>query len=111
MNDLQVNALHELSPVTSTHGYPTVSSTALSAADLAAATNGVILADNTRYLMVQVQDADVRVTFGGTTPTASVGIKLSAGAIVYLSRTEWNAAKWVRTSTDAILQVAQLGRL
>lgn len=109
---LQVNALHELSPILVAHGHPTVSDTALTASALAAAANGVTVDPNARYLMVQVQDADVRVTFGGTNPTSTVGIQIDKGQIVYLSKTEWARAKWIRAgSTDAVLQVAQFGRL
>lgn len=111
MNHFQVNALHELSPIVSAHGSPTVSSTALGAAELASAANGVQVQENARYLMVQVEGAEVRLTFGGTTPSATVGIKLPVGQIVYLSKAEWAVAKWVAPAGDAVLQVAQLGRL
>ena len=111
MNQLQVNALHELSPIASSYGYPTVSSTALDAAALAAAANGVTLAANTGYLMVQPTTNPVRVTFDGTTPTASVGIELAAGSITYLSRAMYKKAQFIRsTGSDSVLQVAQLSR-
>ena len=62
----------------------------------------------TRYIVLDVQDADVYVTYTGETPSASVGHKLYAGRSYTWSKKAAEAAKFLRTgSTDAVIAASQ----
>lgn len=97
------NLPHEFVPVVADHGVVDVTDTVL---DVDSST--VELNDKTGYIHVQVETAAVRLTFNGTTPSATVGFRYEAGVELILSRAEWLASKWIREgSTSAKLQVAQ----
>ncbi|MGA1375871.1 MAG: hypothetical protein ACO32S_04565 [Steroidobacteraceae bacterium] len=62
----------------------------------------------TNYVLVDVQDADVMVTFDGSTPTATNGHRYNSGAREYWSRQKAQAAKFIRQAgTDAAVQASQ----
>ena len=62
----------------------------------------------TRYIVLDVQDADVYVTYTGETPSASVGHKLYAGRSYTWSKKAAENAKFLRTgSTDAVIAATQ----
>lgn len=77
----------------------TVSSTAVG---FTAATYG-----DTNYALVYVDNADIRVFFGGGTPTASTGIPVSAGdEIILENKSEIERFLAIREGgTDAVLRV------
>lgn len=80
----------------------TVSNTAVSLASLAT------LHADTRVVEVGIEDAAVRLTINGTTPTATLGSTYPAGTVIRLSRQEADLAQFIRnTGTDAALQVRQ----
>lgn len=62
----------------------------------------------TQYLVIDVQNADVMVTFDGSTPSATNGHRLYAGTNATWSRQAATAAKFIRQgSTDAAIQASQ----
>jgi len=71
------------------------------------------LATDTQHILVQVNGADIRVTFdGSTTPTASVGFRFPSGSSAYWTRTMALKAKAIReASTDAVLELQELNYL
>ena len=72
------------------------------------ASMGVNLHASTNWVLVSVEDADVRFDPAGGTPTASVGQPLFDGDQVFISRAEALAGKWIRrASTNAILQITE----
>jgi hypothetical protein len=80
----------------------TVGSTA---ADLTAL---MTLHDDTRSVFITVEDAALRLTVNGTTPTATLGFNFVAGVGIRLSRNEVATGKVIRAGgTDAKIQVAQ----
>lgn len=73
----------------------TVSSTAVSFAS-------TFYNENTKFVFVDVQGADVMVTFDGSTPTASNGHLFKSGYMDFWSARRADAAKMIRSaSTDA----------
>jgi hypothetical protein len=78
----------------------TVSSTAVSLATTFDITTG--------YVLIDVQNADVMVTFDGSTPTSTNGHRYNSGAREFWSRQQAQAAKFIRqASTDAAVQASQ----
>jgi len=69
--------------------------TLLTTASLAGNTTGSF-DELTRYIVLDVQDADVRVTYDGTAPTASVGHILFAGRSYTWAVETANKAKFIR---------------
>lgn len=95
------NLAQELEPVVADHQ-------TLAVTDTATGTDSVAVAAECGHVQVQVETAAVRVTINGTTPTPTLGTRLTAGQLVLMSRAEWAASKWVREGgTSALLQVAQ----
>ena len=88
------------------HHQNTVSSTAELAVDWT-------LAADTQHVLVQVNNADLRVTFDGTTtPTASIGFRLTNGSCAYWTKTMATKAKAIReASTDAVIEFQELNYL
>jgi len=82
-----------------------VSSAAVTLLSLLAASD---LHQNTRAVLISIEDAAVRYTINGTTPTATLGFAAIAGQFIRLSREEADLAQFIRsTGTDSALQVAQ----
>ncbi len=71
------------------------------------------LNSNTTHVLVQVNDADLRVTFdGSTTPTASIGFRMPSGSCAYWTRQMMTKAKAIReASTDAVIEAQELNYL
>ena len=71
------------------------------------------LNSGTTHVLVQVNDAAIRVTMDGTTdPTASLGYRMPAGSSVYWTREMVSKVKAIReTSTDAVLEMPELNYL
>lgn len=88
------------------HKQRTVSSTAVDVLNWT-------LATDTEHLLIQVNGADIRVTFDGTTdPTASKGFRLPANSSAYWTRTMALKAKAIREgSTDAVIEAQELNYL
>lgn len=61
------------------------------------------------HALVQFNNADVRVTFDGTTPTASKGFLYVDGSTAYWTRQMLSGAKAIRTaSTDVVAEIQEL---
>ena len=97
-----------------TNLYPTPTSGVISMKMLTVSSSVVQLTDSytfdtlTRYIVLDVQDADVYVTYTGETPSASVGHRLYAGRSYTWSKKAAEAAKFLRTgSTDAVIAATQ----
>jgi len=88
------------------HKQNTISSTAELAVDWT-------LNASTQHVLVQVNNADLRVTFdGSTTPTATIGFRLTAGSCAYWTKTMATNAKAIReSSTDAVIEFQELNYL
>lgn len=86
-----------------THTQQTVSGTAVSVMPSP-------LNAGTTHVLVQINGADVRVTFDNTTnPTASVGFLMPAGTNAYWTNKLAANAKAIRTgSTDAVVEIQEL---
>jgi len=71
------------------------------------------LNSGTTHVLVQVGDADLRVTFdGATTPTASIGFRMPSGSSAYWTRQMVTTAKAIReASTDAVIEAQELNYL
>lgn len=69
-----------------------------------------ILAD-TRHVMFQVGVASIRVTFDGSSPTASKGFEYIAGSSGYLTRQMALAMKAIGVSATATLESQELNYL
>lgn len=62
----------------------------------------------TQKVLIAVEDAGLRFTVTGTTPTGTLGVPLSASTAVQLSRAEALACRLIRsTGTDSKIQVVQ----
>jgi len=71
-------------------------------------TDSYTFSNITRYITLDVQDADVYVTYTGETPSASVGHRLYAGRSYTWSANSAAAAKFIRTgSTSAVIAATQ----
>jgi hypothetical protein len=89
----------------SAHTQRTVSSTAVNVLNHT-------LQTQTAAALVQFNGADVRVTFDGTTPTASLGFKFTDGTSALWSRAMLTGAKGIRTaSTDVIVEIQEMNYL
>lgn len=63
--------------------------------------------DNTKVILIDVQDADCFVTFDGSTPSASNGVRLYAG-----EKYPWHVemarkAKFIRASADLTIRAVE----
>jgi hypothetical protein len=104
-----INALKPTAGATSLN--KTIADTAivvLTDTDLSAA------ADKTKagtiVVEVQVKTQPVWVNFHGETPSATTGIEIVAGTILYLSRSAWLNSRWLRsTANSATIVVQQFG--
>lgn len=67
---------------------------------------GALHAD-TRFVEISVEDDDLRLTVQGTTPTATLGRKVTEDSSRLMSRAEADACKLIRITTDAKIQVIQ----
>ena len=66
------------------------------------------LSDSTKYVWLDVQDADCFVTFDGSAPTTSNGHKLDAGEKYIWSKATARSAKFIRaTVTSAIVHASE----
>lgn len=64
---------------------------------------------DTTHVLVQFNGADVRVTFDGTAPTASLGFLYTNGSSAYWTRRFLVGAKAIRTAgTDAVAEIQEL---
>ena len=97
-----------------TNLYPTPTSGVTSMKMLTVSSSVVKLTDSytfdtlTRYIVLDVQDADVYVTYTDETPSASVGHKLYAGRSYTWSKKAAENAKFIQTgSTDAVIAATQ----
>jgi hypothetical protein len=67
------------------------------------------LQSGTTHALVQFNDADVRVTFDGTTPTTTKGFLYVNGSTAYWTRQMLSGAKAIRTgSTDVVAEIQEL---
>ena len=89
------------------HEALTVSSTAL---NLSSSISAGSLDSKTTHVLVQVEGANIRVTFdGATSPTANLGFQYVAGSSAYWSRNMFQMAKAIREGgADATLQIQEL---
>lgn len=63
--------------------------------------------ENTKFVFIDVQGADIMVTFDGSTPTASNGHLLKDGYNDFWSARRADAAKMIRAATtDAAVQAS-----
>jgi hypothetical protein len=61
----------------------------------------------TRYIVLDVQDADVRVTYDGVAPTASVGHRLFAGRSYTWAKETAEKAQFIAVSTSAKVHASE----
>ena len=80
----------------------TVSSSAVQLTD-----GGYTFSNLTRYVTLDVQDADVYVTYTGETPSDTVGHKLYAGRSYTWSLNAATKAKFISDGTDAVIAATQ----
>lgn len=60
--------------------------------------------DKTKMVMIQAQDAAIRMSTDGEDPTAIKGRLLSANDVVYISLRQANAAKFIRDgASDGVI--------
>ena len=99
-----------------TNLYPIPNGTSAIAADQALAVDDTAggvqfsaLHANTRYVMIDVQIANVRVTFDGSAPTATNGhILVASKGLLVLSASAARKAKFIEdTATDAVVHMSQ----
>jgi hypothetical protein len=64
--------------------------------------------DNTRAVIIDVQTANVMVTFDGSTPSATNGHDLIAGEKYTFHREMAKAAKFIRKTNDAVVHATEL---
>ena len=78
-------------------------------ADTAVALKDHTVSTSTTHVLVQFNNADIRVTFDGTTPTTTKGFLYRDGATAYWPVQLYNGAKGVRTAaTSVVLEVQEL---
>lgn len=88
-----------------THAQNTVSNSAEAVVDFT-------LSSGTTHVLVQFNGADARVTFDGTSPTATKGFVYKDGASAYWTRQMAVAAKAIRKdSTDVVVEIQELNYL
>lgn len=64
---------------------------------------------DTEVFLVQVNSADVWVSMHGEAPSATTAINLVVGTILEMSKSQWLAAKWLRSgATDSQIVALQL---
>jgi|TARA_R100000479_G_scaffold160172_1_gene97501 hypothetical protein len=61
----------------------------------------------TKYIVLDVQDADVFVTYDGTTPNANYGHRLYAGRSYTWSKIAATEAKFVAVGSNAVIQSSE----
>jgi hypothetical protein len=81
--------------------------TVTSSASLLTALLGTALHTKTDMVQIAVETDAVRMCPSGTVPTASLGAILYPGQIIELTRAEADAARVIRVTTNATLQVIQ----
>ena len=91
-------------PATTTEGPLTVSSTAITITSLI---SGAAWNAATDHVLVTVETDQLRIDPAGGTPTATKGHLHNPGAAFWLTRGEADAAKVIRVTTDAAIQVTQ----
>lgn len=68
----------------------------------------VVLHADTKFVLVKVESAPLRLTPDGTEPTAALGFSYPIAAEILLSRNEADAAKLIRDgAVNSAIQVAQ----
>ena len=68
---------------------------------------GYTFSNVSRYVTLDVQDADVFVTYTGETPSGTVGHRLYAGRSYTWSVNTAKAAKFIRAGVDAVIAASQ----
>ena len=66
------------------------------------------LVDGCEVLLVQNQGNDVYMTLHGDDPASGTGILIVANTIMEMSRAQWRASRWIRSTADATLIAFQL---
>tara|TARA_R110000803_G_scaffold33627_5_gene73535 strand:- start:3830 stop:4138 length:309 start_codon:yes stop_codon:yes gene_type:complete len=93
-----------------TNLYPQPNAT-IAGENLAVSTSAVQFAAfdaDTKYVMLDVQDDSVYITFDGSTPSASNGhIMLKEQGLIILKAQAAKAAKFLRVTTDSVVHVSQ----
>jgi hypothetical protein len=93
-----------------TNLYPIPNGT-IAGENLAVSTSAVQFAafdSDTKYVMIDVQDDSVYVTFDDSTPSATNGhIMLKEQGLIVLNAVAAKAAKFIRVTTDAVIHVSQ----
>jgi len=84
-----------------------VAGQSLTVSSSAVAMLATALAATTQKVVWDLQDDAAFVTFDGTTPTSSNGHKIASGTSGEWSRVTAEAAKWIRETTDARLQISE----
>lgn len=104
------NLAHNLRPLAGYFGKITVSSSAVSAADMVVPGGAALaVSDSCTHVLLQFEVANVRERADGTAPTTSVGRIRTAGDVEVIHVRDFNARKWIRDdSTDATIWVQQL---
>lgn len=97
-------------PLPGTHRALPVTGAASPLVTLVASSSPAALNANTDTVQLQADGADIRITFDGTNPTASVGYLLRQTDVPLLvSRGEADAAKVIAPSGAATLQLSEYG--
>lgn len=66
---------------------------------------------DTGIVQVQVKTQPVWVNFHGETPSATTGIELAVGTILYLSKSAWLSSRWLRsTGSSGAIVVQQFSK-
>jgi hypothetical protein len=60
---------------------------------------------NTAVIVAQCVGGDVRMTLNGTTPTASLGIRLVDGDMIELEASEFEVAKFILAASSPKLEI------
>lgn len=89
-----------------THKQNTISNTAEPVIDWT-------LANDTEHVFIQVNNADIRVTFDGSTdPTTTLGFRFIAGSSAYWTRTLALKARAIREgASNAVIELQELNYL
>jgi len=100
------NLSNEFKPSSAQDG-TAVTGQSLTVSSSAVAMIATTLNDLTQKVVWDVQDDAAFVTFDGSTPSSSNGHKIAAGTSGEWSPEVANAAKWIRETTDARIQISE----
>jgi hypothetical protein len=96
----QINVLY---PYPARSGSSAVASQSISVSTVAIGVGTAFDQNSSPIITFDVQDNDVRVRWDGTNPTSSVGHILPASTAYTWSCAQFNAAKFIRVSADAVI--------